>query len=159
MTLVPWSNWSGVGAIPGLLADGDPNPRPTEFEGIYQTTHFNMNYCFPPGAINEYPDLCDIRNMKDGEEYFGTYGVADSPAQLFNLPRFVELVRNSDRRFVVGMVRLLKSEMSPEGGWRWRKWGGYVGEQDPQMEYLHDEPVIEEVWTYHIYELIGDAAK
>jgi hypothetical protein len=39
------------------------------------------------------------------------------------------------------------------GGWRWHKWGPYIGTQEPKCEYIHDEPEIEEVFTYHVYEL------
>lgn len=156
--LVKWDKWGEDPGCMGILSiiggGADPTPTATGIDGIYQINHFNMNYCFSGAKIEEYP-----RNMGDGEEYLGCYGVADSPDQLFNLPRFVKHVRESERKFVVGMHRIVKSEQDPTGGWRWHKWGEYVGVQDPQMEYLYDEPVIEEVWTYHIYEILPEEEK
>lgn len=48
------------------------------------------------------------------------------------------------------LTRLLKSEESSDGGWRWHKWGEYIGTHKPQCEYLHDEPEIEEVWVFDV---------
>lgn len=76
------------------------------------------------------------------------YGVCDGPEQLLSLYNF----EADPRRLFISMVPLRKKDQSP-GGWRWHKWGPYVGKQDPQCEYLMNEPVIEEVYTYHVYEL------
>lgn len=35
-------------------------------------------------------------------------------------------------------------------GWRWSKWGEYIGSQNPTQEYLAMEPDIEEVLVYRI---------
>lgn len=51
----------------------------------------------------------------------------------------------------VSFVQICRAAQSFEGGWRWHKWGPYIGEQKPQCEYLHDEPNIEEVYTFSIY--------
>lgn len=46
-----------------------------------------------------------------------------------------------------------KADQTHDGGWRWNKWWGpYIGSQRPQFEYLYDEPEIDEVFCYHIYE-------
>jgi len=51
-------------------------------------------------------------------------------------------------------LRVIRKDLEPtDGGWRWHKWGEYIGTQNPQMEYIHDEPEIEKVYVYHIYEL------
>jgi hypothetical protein len=47
---------------------------------------------------------------------------------------------------------VIKANQSHEGGWRWHKWGEYIGKYEPQYEYLYDEPEIEKVYVYHIYE-------
>jgi hypothetical protein len=37
-------------------------------------------------------------------------------------------------------------------GWRWHKWGPYVGDGVPTREYLDDEPLFDDgVYTYHVY--------
>ena len=78
-------------------------------------------------------------------------GVCDSPEQLlFKLPKSVT---EGPVPYVISMVRLAKNLEPSSGGWRWHKWGEYIGEQNPRCEYLADEPEIEEVWTYHIYQV------
>lgn len=38
------------------------------------------------------------------------------------------------------------------GGWRWHKWGQYVGEGEPKQEYLDDEDGFDDgVYTFHVY--------
>jgi len=36
-----------------------------------------------------------------------------------------------------------KSEEPPSSGWRWCRWGEYIGTQEPKADYLYDEPFIE----------------
>lgn len=81
----------------------------------------------------------------------GASGVCDSVEQL--LAACPEL-ESSDREFVVTVVRIRKDKEPPRSGWRWCKWGEYIGTQEPQCEHLYDEPHIEEVLCYHIYEKI-----
>ena len=77
------------------------------------------------------------------------YGVCDSPEQLLSYYDF----EADPRRLVISFARLEKANEPPEGGWRWHKWGPYIGTQDPQCEHLADEPEIEVVYTYHVYQL------
>jgi hypothetical protein len=80
------------------------------------------------------------------------YGVCDSWRQIVERwPIIVE----SERRFVIGVTRVRRVDQSPEGGWRWHKWGFYIGTHEPQREYLYDEEGIEQVWCFHIYEILG----
>jgi len=88
--------------------------------------------------------------VRSGYDIRDNYGVCDNIDQILN--KYPEL-QNSDRKFIVSLVSMLKSEQSKSGGWRWHKWGEYIGEQNPTHEYLYDEPEIEEVFVYHIYEL------
>lgn len=45
---------------------------------------------------------------------------------------------------------MVRAEQSPEGGWRWHKWGEYIGDHTPTAEYLYDEPEIERVYVVSI---------
>jgi hypothetical protein len=113
-------------------------------QGLYQINHWNFELQFRGRQVYEldFPKL-------DGD--FWCFGVCDSPEQLLSL--LPPQVTAGPERFVVAMVRLLQIDEPAEGGWRWHKWGPYIGTQEPQQEYLADEPVIEEVWTYHVYRL------
>ena len=102
---------------------------------------------------NNYPefDTLDVAGNFDGETYLwrGSYGVCDSVDNLLEV--YPELV-TSEREFVVNLCEVRKDEQPDEGGWRWHKWGEYIGNQIPTTEYIYDEPLIEQVFCYHIYE-------
>jgi hypothetical protein len=48
----------------------------------------------------------------------------------------------------------MKANQPKEDGWRWRKWGQYIGALEPTCEYIADEPHIDKVYVYHIYEKV-----
>lgn len=130
-----------------MLVDVDQIGSSTKlFEGVYLSHWFNFELDFRGRQVYEldFPKLTD-------DYSFDCYGVCDTPEQLLEL--LPEVVKGGDRKFVISMVRLDKKDESPEGGWRWHKWGAYIGTQEPQCEYLYDEPVIETVYTFHIYEV------
>lgn len=112
--------------------------------GLYEIGHWSFEM-YLSGKWDQYPDL--------GQ--FGAYGVCDSPKQFLEVLGLT--LQDPNRLFVVSFVRLSRETQPPEGGWRWHKWGEYIGKQDPQCEYLHDEPVITEVYTYHVYEKVTNS--
>lgn len=114
--------------------------------GLYQIGHWNFD-SYLRGRWEKYPSLDEFGD-------FHAYGVCDNPSQ-FMMVLGGKLAAHPSRSFCVSLVQIKKSDAPPEGGWRWHKWGPYIGEQDPQCEYLYDEPKIEEVWTYHVYEKVG----
>lgn len=123
------------------MSGRSPTPKRIQ-EGMYESGHWNFDNDVKEGLEN-FPDLGD----KD------SFGVCDSPEQFLQTP-VGEFVVSSSRKFVVSFVKITKASQEPEGGWRWHKWGPYIGVQDgPTCEYLYDEPEIEEVWTYSVYEL------
>ena len=110
------------------------NSRETESQridaGLYLSGHWNFNDAIVE-QTEQYPSLPD--------DYW-CYGVCDSPQQLLEAMPFL---RTSPNRYVVSFVELNKANEPPRYGWRWHKWGDYIGNQSPQCEYLFDEPVIE----------------
>lgn len=113
------------------------------YTGIYESGDwsFELKFRGKQDYTLDYPDL--------GE--FSCYGVCDSPVGL--LERLPERVKASDTKYVINMVKLEKKNQESEGGWRWHKWGPYIGKQSPTTEYLYDEPLIEEVYTYQVYQV------
>lgn len=113
-------------------------------QGVYQTDDFNFSFLFRDSSMElDYPKFRDIYEGN----WFNCYGVCDSPEQL--LARMPKEVRESEIEYVISLVKLEKKNEEPYG-WRWHKWGPYIGDQEPTTEYLFDEPVIEVVWVYHI---------
>jgi len=74
--------------------------------------------------------------------------VVDSPEQF--IERYHHLLEADERTFAVFFTVIRKADQSEEGGWRWHKWGEYLGSHTPQHEYLYDEEGIEEVYVVHI---------
>lgn len=77
------------------------------------------------------------------------YGVCDDVQQI--LDRHHEFKRQ-DAHHVVTVTRVRRADQPADGGWRWHKWGEYIGKHEPRCEYLHDEEGIDEVLCYQIYE-------
>lgn len=109
--------------------------------GIYEIGHFGSSNFLR--GYEEYPELS-----------VGAYGVCDSVEQL--LSACPELENDKARNFVVTVTKVTRASQEPEGGWRWHKWGEYIGTQNPQHEYLYDDTHISEVLVYHIYERKDD---
>lgn len=101
-------------------------------------------------AWTQYPKF-DTTVKDDNTIYRDSYGVCDDLANLLSV--YPEL-KNSNRQFVVSMTKIDRNEQDEKGGWRWHKWGDYIGVQEPTCEYIYDEPGIERVYCFHIYEKI-----
>jgi hypothetical protein len=128
----------------GGLSDGPVIPR-TIIRGVYEVSHFGSSD-FLRGFYEHYPEL-----SKGDEPYIGCYGVCDD---ITNLLDACPLLVDSSRQFIVTLKRVRRdlSNKGRGGGWRWHKWGAYIGKQTPTTEYLDDEPIIEEVFCYHVFE-------
>lgn len=103
---------------------------------------FYMGYpCFPNNKLN-------------------CFGVCDSPEQFIN--KFEKDLEVDERVFVVSFCHIGKNPKNKGfgGGWRWHKWGPYIGTGQPHHEYLDDEEGFENgVYCYHIYQLEGPELK
>jgi hypothetical protein len=109
--------------------------------GIYDIGHFNGSHLFPEDEFDQYPSGINC----------GAYGVCDSVENL--LTHAPELI-TSERQFVITLTSVRRDQQSPSGGWRWHKWGDYIGSHDIQCEYLYDEEGIDEVFCYHVFEKV-----
>lgn len=96
------------------------------------------------GQYHSYP--ADIN-----EDIFFNYGVCDNYEQI--LEKIPQLVSDPDRKFFIILKEMLKSDQSKNGGWRWCKWGPYIGTQNSVADYLFDEPEIEKIICFQIHQL------
>jgi hypothetical protein len=73
------------------------------------------------------------------DPYLGEFGICDTPQQFID--KYFKRLFYDNRILVVGFAHISKdtSNKGKGGGWRWHKWGEYVGEGNPQCEYLDDE--------------------
>ena len=139
--------------------------KPTEYTGVYWTdlnanlevdmsTNQRLTYESKKYSETYYSFPRDrIMDLVAYENNVFSYGVAD------NIEQVVALYNNNEDGWfkgnhVIFCTKILKDPTEPCSGWRWHKWGSYIGTQNPQCEYLNDEPEIDEVIVFHIYKVI-----
>lgn len=110
--------------------------------GVYLVP-FHPPHPWPTPQYEQFPDL---------PEGLDSYGVCDS------LENYMEKQGQAldalDKNFLVILTPVYRN---PEGkgsreGWRWHKWGPYIGSHEIQHEYLDDEDGIDVVYCFHVYE-------
>lgn len=80
------------------------------------------------------------------------FGVCDEPDQV--LKRWPQ-IETDPRPLIILFQEIRRANEPRDGGWRWHKWGRYIGTREPQCEYLAHEPEIEKVYTFHVYQVRG----
>lgn len=80
--------------------------------------------------------------------YPSTSYVDDSPEAF--IEKYHDVLMKDERTFAVFFAPIVRADQDPSGGWRWHKWGEYLGAHDPQHEYLYDEEDIEQVYIVHL---------
>jgi hypothetical protein len=126
--------------------------------GIYQC---NFAFNFSHEEFIEFEDKANIPFENSHESFKPTYhksqyGVADNIEQIKEY--YKEEIENSNREFFISCTPVFqnKENEGKGGGWRWHKWGRYIGKLNPQYEYLDDEDFganFKYVICFHLYEL------
>jgi hypothetical protein len=136
----------------------------THVAGLY--TGWNESYVFldNPTSDESYPYIHKVTGeplvlreaFHNGQlnEVLEPYGVADSVEQVL---RYLEVgLLHPDRRYAVFVAPIFKGGQPERGGWRWHKWGIYIGDTPPEYEYLYDEDRHDFVVLFHVY-IVSDA--
>ncbi len=112
------------------------DPKWLQETGIYQSS---MAFNFPDYEFEELKE-----GLSHEEKYMSvapkvTYGVADNIEQIKEY--YKEEIADSTRKFFIHLTPVWqrKENAGKGGGWRWHKWGEYIGKLDPKCEYLDDE--------------------
>ena len=84
------------------------------------------------------------------------YGVADSIEQIKEY--FKEEIEDPNRKYFITATPVFqdKKNKGKGGGWRWHKWGEYIGKLDSKCEYLDDEDFgndFKYIICFHLYEV------
>ena len=127
-----------------ILAIFSDGIRPKKLaQGVYEIESFNGHLEFD-GIAEKYPEFPGWRSP---------YGVCDSVENLMAVRG--EDLNDPTRRFIVALTKVERdpSNKGKGGGWRWHKWGEYIGAHEIQCEYLDDEEGIDHVYCFHIYEM------
>lgn len=130
------------------------NSYPSEFDykipfdyGVCDTPEQFLNYKYIPGDWGRYilnklkiEITDDIEKELDNEITLGDY------------------LKNSDKKFAIFFTKMEQDleNKGKGGGWRWHKWGQYIGKHNIQCEYLDDEDLSDinqdYILCFHIYE-------
>jgi hypothetical protein len=116
-------------------------------QGVY-ISGLNPENLLPRGQRRPYEYSFPELGMK------GSFGVCDNWEQV--LKYYGELLNNPVEYYIVSLALILKESQHPTGGWRWHKWGPYIGNLKPTQEYLYDEPLIDQVYVYQVTRLFDD---
>lgn len=118
-------------------------------EGVYEFYDVNQ----PDYVIDPSQKLIDYEIMENGIYHFFPYGVCDNYKQIIERDEDAIACVNSDEHFIIVLCKISKKNQPDEGGWRWHKWGKYIGDQNPMCEYIADEPEIDFVYVYSLYKV------
>ena len=117
----------------------------------------DTKYIFETGI---YRDNFDFNFSKDDcaeeLEHTSDYGVADNVEQIKDY--FKKYINDKTKKYIISITPVFqeKEHAGEGGGWRWHKWGPYIGKLNPQYEYLDDEDFGDDfqyVLCFNIYEV------
>lgn len=137
------------------------SPTPIK-EGVYFTGNLNLVSTNVVDKVETYPkqNIMDAEYKNIGFEVFekynelpNDYGVADDVDQV--LKYYKTYIDDKDRKFAIIITPVLRSEEPSDGGWRWHKWGEYIGNQNPSSEYLYDETDIDKIVLFSVVQILN----
>lgn len=114
--------------------------------GMYQIGHWNPEFVTPNKLSSGWET--DLHLIGKNGDYFGNGGGCDYPGQVLEC---IDLSRYSEQ-LVIFYVQINRKDQPQDGGWRFHKWGDYIGKHTIEYEYLYDQKDIDMVFTYHIYQ-------
>lgn len=118
--------------------------------GVYSSLALDFYLGLADMSFEHFPQLTE----DPYDEKSSSYGVSDDVEQILEYHK--EIIDNPDRQFVINVTAVHKSNEPERDGWRWHKWGPYIGTKNPQCEYIADEDdSIESVVLWHVFEITG----
>lgn len=133
--------YASISQINGIDLSREENYFEHYATGVYRHDGYIFNF---DGFIKE-------RCMENIIDEWVEYGVCDDYTQI--LEKYDNLLNNPNKHYVIGLSVVERKNQSLDCGWRWHKWGEYIGTQNPQHEYLYDDIHIDKVYCFHIYEI------
>lgn len=112
----------------------------------FRETEFHLKHW---DEIKELPqeELYRLQSTYTNRYYFKGYGVCDNEDQVYRMYKWLE---DQDEEYCIFLTPIFKEHQPPHGGWRWEKWGEYIGNKESKADYLYDEPDIDMVYVYSV---------
>lgn len=122
------------------------NEPDEDFTGIYIIPDHNsigtmINFCTRQHAPDHY-----ARENYDSGDIWYSYGLCDNASQVIQYYKKMKAEGRFHGNHIITLVVMGKGT-----GWRWHKWGAYIGNFDPSYEYFDDEEGIEAVYAFQIH--------
>lgn len=111
-------------------------------DGIWITStlnfHVNLKYCSTHSVVDNYPG--NIPNfVTDDLKYINSV--------------LKDYIQNPNEEFVISVSEIYKEDQSETDGWQYYKWGQFIGDVNPDSDYLYDSTVHDLVYCVHVYKL------
>lgn len=115
-----------------------------------QQSEFDLK---PWNEIKDLPkeELVKLKTTLTNNYYLNGNGVCDNVEQVYN--RFKWLADQKEE-YCIFLTPMYKKDQPKSGGWRWEKWGEYIGTKNPRADYLYDEPRIDMVFVFSVCKII-----
>lgn len=68
---------------------------------------------------------------------YSDYGVADNVHQILGVSS--KFVNDKTNQYFFHVHPIYPAEQSQTGGWRWHKWGEYIGSYESEFDYIYDD--------------------
>mgnify|MGYP000882924946 CR=1 FL=1 len=144
-----------------LALIGHPNRAPTRVaEGVWLWPHFNPQYEVVEPLDHFVKSMGNLLHAEvDGRDplvvmredgILSSYGVCDGHENLLSHPDYAPVLAGP-RKLTVFLTEVARAAQPERGGWRWHKWGPYIGSYESKHEYLYDEE-IDRVFVFSIME-------
>lgn len=140
-----------------------------DITGIYMS---DLNGHYDIEELTNFNEV-DEFELIDKYKFFPMSGISDNASQVKNyLNKIINIYLNGTSKDVYffegqGLFNLIKNEPNYKfillltpiinnhdtslwGGWRWHKWGEYIGKHNPQYEYLDHETGIDYVLVWKL---------
>lgn len=147
----------------------EEDSKDLDITGIYMS---DLNGHYDIEGLTNFNEVDDFE-LIDKYKFFPMSGVSDNASQVKNyLNKIINIYLNGTSKDVYffegqGLFNLIKNEPNYKfillltpiinnhdtslwGGWRWHKWGEYIGKHNPQYEYLDHETGIDYVLVWKL---------
>ena len=147
----------------------EEDSKDIDITGIYMS---DLNGHYDIEGLTNFNEV-DEFELIDKYKFFPMSGVSDNASQVKNyLNKIINIYLNGTSKDVYffegqGLFNLIKNEPNYKfillltpiinnhdtslwGGWRWHKWGEYIGKHNPQYEYLDHETGIDYVLVWKL---------